>query len=96
MHELLSVVTHGTPACQYTGTRVRWYTGTTLEEHGYRRELWFRIVAREQTIVASVLLHYRGRAEAATCKDRLVVPLAPCGVDNSGSDDNAWHEEGGN
>ena len=74
MHELLSVVIHGTPARQYTGTRVRWYTRTTFEEHGYRREFWFRIVAREQTIVASVLLHYRGRAEAAIWTDRVVAP----------------------
>ena len=34
------------------------------------------LLAREQTIVASVLLHYRGRAEAAICKDRVVAP--PC------------------
>ena len=76
MHELFSAVTHDTPARQCTGTRVRWYAGTTLEEHGYHREFWFRMVAREQTIVASVLLHYRGRAEAAIWTDRVVAP--PC------------------
>ena len=96
VHELFSIVTHDTPARQHTGTRLRWYTETTLEEQGYHREFWVRIVAREQTLVASVLLHYRGVQRRRFGQTVWLPPLAPRGVDCFESDDSVWHEEGGN